>query len=96
MRLTYEPTELGKLQSSLFFLIGATCGTHNALLTPAVQWKLLAGRHRSSTPFPLQQEPLSHTGTFPHRSPAFLEHEGVAALPRARAFFFALSGGCLW
>jgi hypothetical protein len=35
-------------------LIGATCGTHNALLTPAAQWKLLAGRHRSPTPFPLQ------------------------------------------
>ena len=26
--------------------IAATCGTHNALLTPAAQWKHTAGRHR--------------------------------------------------
>ena len=34
-------------QKSLF---AATCGTHNALLTPAAQWKQLAGRHRCLHP----------------------------------------------
>jgi hypothetical protein len=76
--------------------IGATCGTHNALLTPAAQWKLLAGRHRSSTPFPLQQELLSHTGTFPHRPPAFFGARGRRGTPSSARVFFALSGGCLW
>ena len=41
--------------------IAATCGTHNALLTPAAQWKQFAGRHR------LTHSPTTVQSSFTHR-----------------------------
>ena len=44
------------------YSIAATCGTHNALLTPAAQWKQFAGRHRLTHLPTTVQSSFTHTG----------------------------------
>jgi hypothetical protein len=68
-------------------LIGATCGTHNALLTPAAQWKHQAGRHRLSPATVASTSHFLHTRDS-QDSPTFLRHQGgVACHVHARPLF---------
>ena len=71
-------------------LIAATCGTHNALLTPAAQWKQLAGRHRCVYTLPY----VHTTGVPSHRDSftllVFFEERGRRGASRARAPFSSL------
>ena len=77
----HQPVARWRVRTEVFALmIGATCGTHNALLTPAAQWKHQAGRHRLSP----ASATVASTSHFLHTrdsqdSPTFLRHQGGAA-----------------